>query len=196
MESNTKKYQTFCPLFPGFYNTVFEYSNEEEDINYYNEENGTNLNWDDFNWDYKEYEERVSQAFVNELEREMKDLLPIKIEYESLYSPREYNFTNDSINITVEVDLKQLTGLIKERSEEAAKYFKDKYTSCSGFISFHSPYLEDWLNESYILEKENHRVGALLDCLASLEIDQDKYMYWADSESWCDSWPKDESLTK
>ncbi len=47
MKKNIKKYETFCPLFPGFYGTVFEYDNEDSDIECYNEENKTYLGYDD-----------------------------------------------------------------------------------------------------------------------------------------------------
>lgn len=181
-----RNYETFCPLFPGFYGTVFEYQNEGEDIDSYNEENKTDLKWEDFDFDYRDYESRISNAFVNRLETELNQFLPITLTYQSICSPKEYNFANDSINIVAKLDLKQLIGLIKERKEQATQYFKDKYTSCSGFISFHSPNIENWLNAAYILEKPAHRIGALLDCLCFIEISQDDIYYWTDSESWID----------
>lgn len=186
------KFETFCPLFPGFYGTVFEYDNEGSDIDNYNEENGTDLGYDDFDFNYPEYRQRVAKAFVSRLENELTQFLPVKINYQELVSPREYNFANDSINVSVELDLNQLLGLIRERKEKAQGYFREKYTSCSGFISFHSPYLGDWLNASYILAEPAHRIGALLDCLASLEINGDDIYYWADGEYYIDFSPKSE----
>lgn len=183
------QFKTFAPLFPGFYGTVFEYDNEEYDIEYYNEENGTDLKYDDFNWNYSEYHNRVCRAFVNRLESEINYFLPVKVDFEEIVSPKFYNFSNDSVNISVELDLQQLLSLIEQRKEEATQYFKDKYTSCSGFISFHSNDIEDWLDMDYILEKPEHRIGALLDCLCSIEIDQDEIIYWTDGESYIDFEP-------
>lgn len=176
------KFETFAPLFPGFYNTVFQYDSEQDDIESYNSEYGTAFDYEDFDWDYKDYEERVSKKFVNRLESELKHFLPIKIKYQNLYSPKEYNFANDSINIEVSLSLPRLIKLIKDRKEDSAQYFHDKYTSCSGFISFHSNDIEDWLNKEYILENPKHRVGALLDCLCSIEIDNDDIYYWCDDQ--------------
>jgi len=176
------KYETFCPLFPGFYNTVFQYNGEESDIQYYNEKNGTDLDYDDFEWDYKDYENRVGKAFCARLETELKQFLPIKIEFQCIHNPREYNFTNDSINISVSLSLSKLLKLIKNKSSEAANYFKSEYTSRSGFISSHSNDLNDWLNKEYILERPEHRIGALLECLCFLEVDSDTTIYWAESE--------------
>lgn len=186
------KYETFAPLFPGFYGTGFEYDRESEDIEYYNEENKTDLSYDDFEWDYSEYHNRVAKSFINRLESELRQFLPIKIGFQRISSPKEYNFANDSIYIAVSLSLPRLIGLIKDKKEEAAQYFKDKYTSCSGFISFHSPNIENWLNKKYILEKPEHRIGALLDCLCSIEIDRDDIIYWCDSEFYIDFAPKEE----
>lgn len=177
------KYETFCPLFPGFYGTVFESSNEEYEIHSYNEENKTELGYDDFTWDYEEYEQRIGKCFVSRIEKELKQYLPIKMEFQNIHSPKEYNFANDSINICVSLSLDRLIKLIKDRQKDAAVYFKDKYTSCSGFISFHSNDLTDWLNKKYILEKPQHRIGALLDCLCFCEINQDDIIYWCDDKT-------------
>lgn len=189
MKQDTKKtkvFETYCPLFPGFYNTVFQYDNEDSDIDYYNEENNTNLSYDDFEWNYKDYENRVAKSFVNRLETELRQFLDITITFQDVYSPKEYNFYNDHIDIKVELNLDELLQLIKDRKEQAAQYFRDKYTSCSGFISSHSNNIETWLSKKYILENTGHRIGALLDCLCSIEIDGDDIIYWADGEQWID----------
>lgn len=183
-----QQFKTWAPIFPGFYSTVFEYSGEEDDIRAYNEENKTTLKWDDFNFDYRDYEQRVSKKFVTRLERELSDYLEIKLSFENLYSPREYNFSNDSINITAEFDLDILISLISKEPEPASQYFKNKYTSYSGFIPFHSNRLEQWLDKSYILADAQHRTGALLECLCYLKLDvsSDEIFYWVDGEYWID----------
>lgn len=163
-------FETYAPLFAGFYGTIYEYNNEDFDIESYNEENNTNLNYDDFEWDYSDYRERIAKRFVSEIESELNMYFPIKITYQNIQSPKYYNFTNDSINISVEVDLNKLIDLIKENNNEAEKYFLDNYTSRDGFISFHSNDINDWINIKYILEDDKHRVGAIIDCLASIFI--------------------------
>lgn len=183
-----QSFETFAPLFPGFYGTIFEYDRESEDIDSYNEEYKTNLKYEDFEFNYVDYHQRICKAFVNRLEKEIDELLPIKIEYQSLCSPREYNFGNDSIYVKVTVDLKRLINAVaKLPNEEAVKYF-DRYTNRSGFISFHSNNLSDWLNQDYIMEEPAHRIGALLDCLCTVEwgLEQIDLMYWVDSEMWID----------
>lgn len=177
------KYETFAPLFPGFYNTVFECSCEESEMYNYNNENSTTYGYEDFSWDYTEYNNRIAKTFLNRLEKELNFFLPIKIEFQRVHSPREYNFNNDSIYITVELDLPTLMNLIKERRKDAASYFRATYTSYSGFISNHSNDITDWLNEAYILQNPEHKIGALLNCLCFCEINQDDIIYWCDDET-------------
>lgn len=190
METLTENYKTFAPMFVGFYGTHFEFNNEEYDIDDYNETNGTNLSYDDFNWDYEDYRERICRAFVNKLENELNYYLPIKFEYERIHSPKEYNFMNDSIYVNVSVNLDDIYGIINENKELARQYFLNQYTSRDGFISFHSNNLENWLNKEYILEDNSHRIGALLDCICNILIDYEDTYYWADNENYVNFSPK------
>lgn len=182
----TTKIKTWCPLFPGFYNTIFEYDRESDDIDYYNQENGTNYQYEDFNFDYKDYEQRVGKAFIDKLEQELKYYIPdIKINFEAINSPKEYNFRNDSIYIELEINIETLIALIisdNEKMEFAKQYFIDNYTSHPGFISFHSNKISDWLNINYINEEPDYRVGALLDCFCRIVISEDDIIYWTDDQ--------------
>lgn len=177
------KFDTFCPLFPGFYNTVFQPS-EGDEIHSYNQENGTDLGYDDFNWDYDEYYRRVAKAFTSRLETELSRFIRLKIKFQNVVSPREYNFSNDSINISVSVSLTGLIKLIRERKDQAEGYIVETYTSCSGFTSFHSNNINDWLKKEYILEKPEHRIGALLACICYcfLEIEESEIVHWVESD--------------
>lgn len=175
------KSTTFCPLFPGFYGTTFE-PIEDSEIYNYNQENNTDLNYDDFEWDYEDYRNRVGKEFVNRCERELNAFLPVKMDFVSIHSPREYNFTNDSINVIVSVSLHKLISLIKEKRQQASQYFIDNFTDRSGFISFHSPNIVDWLKPEYIKENYDFRLGALLECLLWCNIETDDLYFWADTE--------------
>ena len=195
--NKTERYNTFCPVFPGFYGTLFEYEREVEDIEQYNEENKTDFDYEDFEWDYRDYSNRVSKAFVNKLEAEISDVLPVKLEFQEVISPREYNFYNDSINIVAELNLNELLKFIRNNKKQAAQYFKDKYTSCSGFISSHSNNVDTWLNKVYIFEYPEHRIGALLDCLCYIVgiTDEDIYDYCS-SEFYVDFSHKEDKETQ
>lgn len=178
------KFETFCPLFPGFYNTIFEPCEDNEIYNH-NQENDTDLSYDDFNWDYDDYRERVASAFVESFEREFKDVVPdVQINFQSVVGPKEYNFSNDSINIEVEMNFLKFMTMVGHNKENIREYIRDKYTSRSGFISWHSNDVDDWCNPDYVMEKPEHRIGALMEALAAHHLDTDDHIYWADSEMW------------
>lgn len=186
-----KTYETWCPLFPGFYGTEFEYEREDDDIESYNEENKTKLGYDDFDWDYADYHKRVTKAFVNKLESECYHAFDfkVKLEFQELHSPREYNFYNDSIWVKATVSIDRMLKFIGEHRTDAIGYFS-KYTPCSGFIPFHSNDVDVWLQREYILEDTAHRVGALLECCCEIEgIKEDSE--WTSSESYIDFSPKE-----
>lgn len=158
-----KTIKTFLPIFPGFYGTIFNYENEEEDIEYYNEENKTDLNYSDFKFDYQGHNQRVSEKCVEVIERELQYHFPsIKIEFEELYSPKYYNYSNDVINVTITISNADFEEFIMyiglTWSNEFKTYLKEHFTSTSGFTSFVENKSETWLNE-YL--KEDHERFAM-----------------------------------
>lgn len=175
------KIETYCPLFPGFYGTIFE-PNEENEIESHNDENDTELSYDDFEFDYTDYQFRVASAFVNSFEVEFQDVMPVEIKYQSLSSPKYYNFSNDSINIEVDLDFDKFMEIVNENKEDLRKYIRDNYTSRDGFNSFHSNDIEDWCDPEYVLENASHRVGALMEALLLTIVNQDDIYHWAESE--------------
>ncbi len=177
------KIETFCPLFPGFYNTHLEPS-EDLEVYSYNQEHDTDLNYDDFDWYYEDYRERVAKAFVECFERNFQDVMPAEINYQSISSPTYYNFSNDTINIEVDLDFPRFMEIVNEKKEEIREYILQNYTSRDGFMSYHSNNVDDWCDPEYVLEFIQHRVGALMEALSSLYIDKDDIIYWADSESY------------
>lgn len=177
------KIETFCPLFPGFYNTHLEPS-EDLEVYSYNQEHDTDLNYDDFDWHYEDYRERVAKAFVECFERNFQDVMPAEINYQSISSPAYYNFSNDTINIEVDLDFPRFMEIVNEKKEEIREYILQNYTSRDGFMSYHSNNVDDWCDPEYVLEFIQHRVGALMEALSSLYIDKDDIIYWADSESY------------
>lgn len=177
------KIETYCPLFPGFYGTHLE-PNEENEVYSHNQEYGTDLDYDDFDWHYEDYRERIARAFVARFEREFQDIMPVEIKYQSISSPAYYNFSNDTINIEVDIDFDRLMEIVNEEKENIAEYILDNYTSRDGFNSFHSNNVDVWCNPEYVMEFIQHRVGALMEALALQHIDKDDIIYWADSESY------------
>lgn len=179
------KVQTYLPVFPGFYGTLFEvdYSFIEEDLRELEQElteENIYSNIDikkeiqDFFWknddnytNYKEYENQVVKTCVNAIEKELYDLNIIKsIKLEELVSPKEYNFYNDSVNVEITFTKKHILNIkkiIKENFKEWTEFLKNRYTSRSGFISSYDNYpeSEEWQIDFAI--KKPHQSGAILE---------------------------------
>lgn len=172
---------TWLPVFPGFYNTIFEPSTDDE-LSYINDERAAKelpaLKDDsDVDWDYQEYYNKVVKDIAQFIERELKaENLISDITVQGIQSPKEYNFRNDSCNIAVKLtkkNEKQISSYLKEHASEFAHYLKSKYTSCSGFISSYSNDVDEFMTGEPL--EHEHKLGSILDFICSvMEIDQER----------------------
>ena len=173
------KVQTFLPVFNGFYNTLFEnIIDKAVDI----ELNNTDLDYDDFNFNFDSIMKEISKDAVSKIEKKLNEIgVNCTIIFENLIRPREYNLINDSINI--EIDFKKFSKVIEileQNFEKFSQYIKDNYTSRDGFISNHSSDSSDWIEDlKNDAENEAHKVGAVLDfILQQIEDYKDKNLYF------------------
>jgi len=190
-----KAYKTYLPVFTGFYNTIFEPSDCDIDseLDYINDSR-KNLkkaplkDADDLEFEYKEFELNTATGCVDYVETILKDLgLPCKITNEVINSPKYYNFANDSINIDIEIDLDLVKSYLVENLDLFTIYIKDKYTSCSGFISSYSNDATDWLKFE-IDNNTDHCIGSCLDFIIKNEVSEpemDMYYNIADNYLLC-----------
>ena len=163
------KVQTFLPVFNGFYNTLFEdlIDNATDNvIEYHNEQNESDLNYDNFNFDFITLKNEICKDAVSKIEEKLNEIgINCTINFENLVSPKEYNFSNDSINI--EINFKKFSRVIEileQNYDSFSKYIKDNYTSRDGFISNYSNYSSDWMEDlKNDAENETHKVGAVLE---------------------------------
>jgi len=181
------KVKTWLPVFPGFYGTIFNYEGDDIDQTLFNDPSAVDddllkyicndLLWD--NWLNQDYEKEVSKHCTEFIEGYCKENFPgiIKsIEFENLYSPKEYNFANNSINVIMQVDFDALLKAFISH-EKSADFLKDTYTSCSGFISHYPNNLKDWIADAF--EDQKHTTAAMLQFLltADDDYDDDSVMY-------------------
>lgn len=109
---------------------------------------------------HEKYAKAYCEAFADEFE--------IAIQFESMQSPREYNFTTDVIFANIEMpELRKI--LAKVDRNELADLVRQTFTSCDGFISFYSNDLDSWGDVS---EWDHNQCGTLLQCLAGSDFDQ------------------------
>jgi len=172
------KIETFLPVFPGFYGSIFDADSDIEDFLY---EEGAK--WEQLEFDNEEYQNDVSEAACSELEYSLSDFVS-SIKFQSLQSPKYYNFSNDSINceiVLLKCDIKAIKDYVFKYSGEFKQYLKDRYTSRSGFMSFHSNNFEDWCEytQTFTNYKDNaHYLGAVLEFICqNEEIDQEHLYY-------------------
>jgi hypothetical protein len=156
------------PYFTGFYNTPFgEFDSQEMDnIETYNDENDTNLSFDDFEWEYQDALNDVAKLCFDTLEPLIIKLPFVeKVTYVDLYSPKEYNYRNDQINVDYLVDYDKmikyfignltLSDIENYDYDEDAEYknefidncIKSDYTSRPGFTSYYSNDIQEWLKD-------------------------------------------------
>lgn len=137
---------SYAPEFAGFYNTNYEWDADflyDSLVEDYGEVNNASEDYWEF-MDNQTYESEVSKEYVYQLNWELqyyKILKEIHFEYEAVVSPREYNFTNDSINCQLTFKKgrrtqKKILSYLRSHWSEFDEWCHEKYSSYDGFISF------------------------------------------------------------
>lgn len=136
-----------------------------------------NRAFDSIDWQmvHTKYASAYVDAFADEF--------GIDLKFESLQSPKYYNFETDRIfceisedevrRLLLDVDLGDLTTCAKER-----------FTSRSGFHSFYDP---DWRTWGDVLEWDHNQVGTVLEALA-WDLDELTLMEPAECNGRFDEW--------
>jgi hypothetical protein len=165
--------KTFLPIFNGFYGTIWASDNQlENEVYYINQERKDKgyspIEYDSIDFDNEAYESEVSQRLCHLLEQELSDYVT-KIAYEKLVSPKTYNFSNDSIDVIIEVKAKEVKKYIYKNIESFKKYLKDNYTSYDGFMSHYDNDFESWqsMTKDFTNFSVNgHVLGSILHFIA------------------------------
>lgn len=114
------------------------------------------------NCDFRKVHTSYAADYCENFAEEFK--LP-SLKFESLNSPREYNFATDRIFANIELsDLRE--ALRRVDKSELAKLAREKFTSRSGFISFYNPDVNTWGD---LTTWDHNQCGTLLECLADQE---------------------------
>jgi hypothetical protein len=126
---------------------------------------------DGINW------QKVHEAYVIEYVKAFKQALELPLEsltFEELTSPKYYNYETDKIFCTIsEADLKTLSNSVNQGA--LAEKIKEQCTNQSGFISFYSNDVLEWLKKP-LNEWDHNEVAILLEAWIKQEqIDLDPY---------------------
>lgn len=172
-----KTFETYLPIFNGFYYTIFDcdsiVNDEVYHINQERECKGLEaLDYDEFEFDFKDYKNRIAEKCTEVIERELMYLFPSvsEVKFQQLISPKYYNFSNDSINIEIQIkDINEIIAYLQDNEEEFSKYIKERYSSSDGFISSHSNDYVDWLFALNNGEDLKHKLGSVLEFILGNE---------------------------
>ena len=175
-----KQIKTYLPLFSGFYNTLWDheidsYEQEQEYGGSVFDKLKIDISKLDLNCvelpiniDYAKYHEAMSKAIVDGVNN-LIEIDGLSFEYESLSSPREYNFSNDSINVIANIKAagkfhKFIVSYLNQNAEAWGGYLEDRYSSCDGFISSYPNTISGWKDEtSNYTELDGHYLGSILE---------------------------------
>ena len=159
---------TWLPLFGGFYNSRYW----EADESSITDEDGNELDYDKIYEyiDYEGYREGVSKQVTEVVGSKLMELGLISgIRYESVSSPKYYNFSNDSIDIEIGMtsfNINNLNRIIIENYDVISAEVKRRYSSRDGFISSHSNDLSEWIEETLEFTVNlTHKLAAILDII-------------------------------
>jgi hypothetical protein len=163
-------FETYLPIFSGFYGGYFEIDESQiiADIQFDRVENGKNeLAEISLEIDYSQYYQEISIKLCKEIQYLIRENIDenCDITFQKITSPKYYNFTNDSIDISIEIDLEKILSLIEENFERFTQYIKENYTNRSGFISGFTNDANEWIKADFIENHSSHCIGTFLDFL-------------------------------
>lgn len=150
------------PQFEGFYCSNLEsiIDMELEMIQEERTEDEKNHFW--LKSDYSDVFLTMAKEWFSEFESEtlFYNDIDISLEWDSMTSPKEYNFQTDRIFAQIsESDARKLFNMVDK--ERLANVIKERFTSYDGFISFYSNDLNEWL-EKPLTEWDCNELGTLL----------------------------------
>ena len=111
--------------------------------------------------------DHIARAYVEWLNHVLDDT-GVVLAFESMTSPREYNFTTDALYVTVNDPLRMLMGT---RPASLNAVIEEQFTSRSGFISFYPCDPAEWRAKP-LSEWDHNELGALLTAFLRQRMDE------------------------
>lgn len=173
--------------FPGFYDSL--YSSEvdsivEREAEHFAEQEGETLEASDFFeilsdvTDYHKCFEGIASEYVSAFDSHWSDELGFKLglEFETMKSPREYNFETDRLFAFIEQSVLDTLWAESKADDHASLIhtITERHTSRSGFISFYSSTFQEWL-EKPLTEWDHNELGTLLIAVMRLHCERDEW---------------------
>jgi hypothetical protein len=122
--------------------------------------------------DHKATQKAIAKAYVDQFNR----YYDLNLEFESLQSPREYNFTTDKIFCLIDsAEFKKIYRACDK--VKLAEHIKQKFTSYDGFISYYSNDLNDWIAAGLVNFDHNQICAVIEAWLIEHHIDLKQHVY-------------------
>jgi hypothetical protein len=192
-ENELKEIVTRLPIFNGFYNTIFSIDNlisdRIEDINQTRLDNNltlidSNKLFELIEVDNNEYQNDVAVECCNVIEHKLKELnLISSIKFNSVISPKEYNYINDRIDCTIELSQDNIINIKKYlelNSTWFSQYLHSEYSSRNGFMSFYPNTVTGWieLTNNFTDYSDYNTLYSVLDFICDTQNINIEYLYY------------------
>lgn len=164
---------TTLPTFQGFYESIHRSKIDDAESSVIQDENGdpipelADIMWQNLN--YRKVWEGYAKIYCDNF----GELYKIPVRFESLNSPREYNFTTDRIYAYISLStVKRIRDLTPEST--LADTIRQRFTSRDGFSSFYSNDLqsEEW--QVPMQDWDANMVSTLLEAYLFQEYSDDE----------------------
>jgi hypothetical protein len=143
------------PFFNGTYCTIFDLDQREIEID-------KNVYMDNILEAYKSLNIFKNIDFVK------------KVEFTGWFSPEYYNYSNDQLDFTIDIDKRELFKTLNSLDNKEFKDFlKENYSSYSGFISFTSNNYDELYDKAIMGDEQS--IGAILTYLLKDELKDIEY---------------------
>jgi hypothetical protein len=161
--------------FAGFYGSIHEQELEREEEQMISDSSGCHPVSDRIaedlsshvTWPFREYTRAFVEDFQIMLNQETG--LRIKLAWESVQSPREYNFATDRVFAEVEfADVQTMFQRVDRLVLD--RVAREWFTSCSGFSSY---YRSDWRTWGSMCRWDHNQVGAVVAALVAQYFGED-----------------------
>lgn len=151
-----KKITCNCPFFPGFYESLYYSSDDtyyliKEEIEYWKNECGVELEGDDFNIDYRSRENDMCEGHAQVFKSYCPDFI-LDVRFKSLWSPAYYNYSTDEAIVEIEFDedyLSYFESFIATNREWLENKIQEDWGTYDGFISFIDNGLDSFVSHLY-----------------------------------------------
>lgn len=117
---------------------------------------------------------KVHEDYAEKYTELLADKFNIEIEFESLQSPKYYNYSTD--RIFCHITKKEINRIYKLVDKaELSKLIKDTFTSCDGFCSHYANDLAKW---GKISQWDFNQIGTLIQAYINQESNSDDWEWY------------------